>query len=685
MLNFFKKPVNSEFENASFSRQEVEAINQLTQNVTSTLDLDELLQKSTNEIVDVLRLHGCILFLVNEENKDLVFTKTISQSRQSRMALHLLKTDSFLDRLKVSINEKENLVVDTIINSKVNFSNSLAKFTTGVLDKKLVTTIQKLTFTGSCLSVPISYKERNIGALLLTKSNKEDDFDRELPIIKIYASQIGIALANAELYKKQHQQLEDLEARNKQLQLINEFTNKIMATLDVDEIAQNALDNIPQTLGFLGALYNTVDIEKRKIRLTAYTKTKISEAAFRMMPKDPFDYEINLDDPETKDHLYSRVYTEGKIIITDSFLELTKGVAPDIVGKQVAKYLGVKSMVTLPIRSKNEIIGIIAYIIATKSPSELTEFDLDTMSIISNQIGIALDNASLYNKAKVALEQLEIANQELEEKYQYEKDMMGIMGHELRTPMTVAKGMSELLIAKVNKNEYDSAYFHDKIHKVHDSILKESDLIQTMLSASHVDNSKLNLQIMPVDLIEVIEYGMSAFKKDAETKGLILTFEKLTEDIPHVMSDPNRAQEIINNLISNAVKYTDKGVVKVSITNEEENVVVNVQDTGYGIPVEEMNNLGKKFYRIHQHLDQYKDIVRAGGTGLGLYVVKGVLKALGGELRVESVVDKGSTFSAVFPKSDKHQENVILTEKPVDESDMFEKMGFKSVKEVHGS
>ncbi len=279
------------------------------------------------------------------------------------------------------------------------------------------------------------------------------------------------------------------------------------------------------------------------------------------------------------------------------------------------------------------------------------------------------------SKVKSATAKIRKQKAIIEEKYRVERDMMGIMGHELRTPITVARGMTELLLAKVNSGqELDLTYLKEKLEKIHISITKEADLIQTMLSTSHVDNSKINLQATQFNLVDTIEFSLQAYQKDAEAKQLKLTFENHKPEGFVITNDPNRVQEIVNNLISNAIKYTHQGSVTVTLDEKDGKVIFSVKDTGIGIPKKELQNIGKKFYRVHQHLDSSHTIVRAGGTGLGIYVVKGLLKAMGGELLIESEVNVGSTFTAIFPiVIETNQSSVPVA----DSADMFIKLGLK--------
>ncbi|MFW5720524.1 MAG: sensor histidine kinase [Candidatus Dojkabacteria bacterium] len=288
----------------------------------------------------------------------------------------------------------------------------------------------------------------------------------------------------------------------------------------------------------------------------------------------------------------------------------------------------------------------------------------------------------LHEEQKQFSEKLQVkvqeATAELREKYQQEKDMIGIMGHELRTPMTIAKGMQERIIQKIKENKYEPEYFLDKSEKVYDSIVRESELIETMLETSHIDNKKFNILLMPTSIESLIEYSKNAYRKEAENKGLKLVVEK-DSNIPKVVTDTNKMQQVLNNLVSNAVKYTPGGYVKIVLRKDANAIYIDVKDTGIGIPKKELKNLGKKFYRVNQYLDKHSSVVRAGGTGLGLYVVKGILKALHCELEVKSEEGRGSTFTVVIPihsHFDKDFQSQMESTMG-DDVDMFAKMGLK--------
>jgi len=261
-------------------------------------------------------------------------------------------------------------------------------------------------------------------------------------------------------------------------------------------------------------------------------------------------------------------------------------------------------------------------------------------------------NEVLQQKLDVATEELRKQKDEVEDRYRTEKDMVGIMGHELRTPLTTARGFLEIILtkAKANPNTPVNSYQH-YLDNIYDAFKREVDLVQTMLSTSHVDNNKLKLDLVEVDLEGIIKGTIQDFLPDAEKKSLGFEYHPM-ENLPHIKSDPSRTIEVTNNLVSNAVKYTPKGRVDIYVSYDDQFVYFSVKDTGEGIPPEEIPNIGKRFYRVQNYLSADQTIVRPGGTGLGMYIVKAILAAAGGELRIESTVGQGSTFTAVFVRWD---------------------------------
>lgn len=349
----------------------------------------------------------------------------------------------------------------------------------------------------------------------------------------------------------------------------------------------------------------------------------------------------------------------------------------------------------LPLNRKVQLNGII--IIGNKgNNSALSVEDMDFLEDIIANASVAIGRSILYEevnkfnetlKDKVAAQTRDLKEKVelLNEARRKEHDMIDIMGHELRTPITIIKNYYELLnpllanTAFYKSTERTSVKYKEYLKVIGKSIDREIKLINTLLSATKLDDGQLVLNKEAVDIVSVIEDGILGQSKNAKEKGIYLKFEKPSDykDYPKIYADKIRIHEIIDNLLNNAVKYTEKGGVLITLKNEAKYAKINIIDTGIGIHENDIKNLGKKFYRSKQYIAEGKDttpLVRPGGTGLGLFVTFGLVKAHGGDIRVESKLGKGSTFSLSLPFVNGDEEK---DSKLVQSNDMFERLGLK--------
>lgn len=264
-----------------------------------------------------------------------------------------------------------------------------------------------------------------------------------------------------------------------------------------------------------------------------------------------------------------------------------------------------------------------------------------------------------------------------------ERDMIDIMGHELRTPASVVKMNVDLLQrwkTRVGKESEDINTWEDfnkYIMRISDSIENEIGIINTLLTSAKLEGNKLELNKTHVDVIKAVQLSLEGHMKEIEQKGLNIKFDENIRDIPKVLADKGRFQEIVDNLIGNAVKYTHQGGVAINCSVIGDFVKVSVIDTGQGISQEDINQLGQKFYRTNQYIKEeskrVSTLVRPGGTGLGLYVVFGLIRAHGGTVNVSSVIGKGSVFSFTMPIA----HGQLIEEDTIYGGNMFDKMKLK--------
>jgi heavy metal sensor kinase len=210
--------------------------------------------------------------------------------------------------------------------------------------------------------------------------------------------------------------------------------------------------------------------------------------------------------------------------------------------------------------------------------------------------------------------------------------------HELKTPLCALKGEAEVLLSKNRPaEEYQEGlgHFIERIDQLNRMI---NDLI--LLSKFDSSQLELNMSSLRLDLL-LLDIG-NLFKVLAEQKGINLQMDGVQEVT--MMGDKVRLQQLFTNLIDNAIKYTSQGSIRVTIKKDEENAVVQVADTGIGIPHKEQEKIFKRFYRIDKSRSK-----ESGGVGLGLSIAEWVVHAHRGRIEVESEVNKGSIFTVYLP------------------------------------
>lgn len=259
-------------------------------------------------------------------------------------------------------------------------------------------------------------------------------------------------------------------------------------------------------------------------------------------------------------------------------------------------------------------------------------------------------NRILEEKVEKATSELKEKNIKLAEKIEFERDMLDILGHELRTPLSIVRNavfMNRYLLKTPNP-EINKIMKYNEMAVEH--VTREIGLLETMLSATKIDNDRLQINFEKVDLIDVVNDSLEGLKSKAIEKGLKMEFIKPKKCF--VIADRTRIQEVADNLIDNAIKYTDSGKVEIEIIVERSISRLLIKDTGRGIPKDEIEKLGQKFYRVDNYLkgsaNNEDRIVRPGGTGLGLYVTFTLVKAMKGRIEIESTLGKGSIFTIVL-------------------------------------
>jgi two-component system phosphate regulon sensor histidine kinase PhoR len=221
------------------------------------------------------------------------------------------------------------------------------------------------------------------------------------------------------------------------------------------------------------------------------------------------------------------------------------------------------------------------------------------------------------------------------------QDFVANVSHEFRTPLTAIQGFAETLLGGALEDPANREHF---VEIIRDHATRLARLTEDLLKLSRIEAGKLDLEFRPVSVYQLVQSCVETARFKAARKELTLEI-RIPEGLPSVQGDSNGLQEVLQNLLDNAVQYTPAGGrLEVSASNQGGTVRLTVSDTGIGIPQAEQERIFERFYRVDAARSR-----EAGGTGLGLSIARHIVEAHDGLLWVESAVGEGSHFHFNIP------------------------------------
>lgn len=231
---------------------------------------------------------------------------------------------------------------------------------------------------------------------------------------------------------------------------------------------------------------------------------------------------------------------------------------------------------------------------------------------------------------------------ELKRMATYRREFLADVSHELKTPIFAAQGFVYTLLDGAVKDKKVRGKFLKKAAKSLDGL---EMLVNDLLTLSHIEAGEIKMHFEEIDLLALVEDVFDQFEGKVDKKNIDLQFDKTYESPIKVIADYQRIYQVIVNLISNAIKYSDENTeIVVGFEITEKDVTIAIQDHGAGISPEHIKRIFERFYRIDKSRSKER-----GGTGLGLAIVKHIIEAHGSSVSVTSTVGKGSLFSFKLP------------------------------------
>lgn len=483
----------------------------------------------------------------------------------------------------------------------------------------------------SFIALPLLTENEVIGLLGIAFMEEYNFSDNET-FLATLANAISIGTKNVLFYQEIKQHREGLSK-------LLESSKILTSSIDLQAVLQAASDGVIKLMGMDSAAIYL--IEGENLHLLAATP--------KLSPDFPDEFRCAplSDHP----HIREAVSSGLSVILHDTEVaDLTEA------ERAICQARNLRTILYLPLISEGKIIGILI-VSSIGNPRLISDLEIDLCHTLSNLVGLSIENARLYESAKRHAEELEQrvkertldlehANIRLQDADRLKSVFLASMSHELRTPLNSIIGFTGILLMGLTGELQPE-------QKKQLLIVKQSanhllSLINDVLDISKIEAGKVEIFCEKFVLNKLVADIIKSFKQAVEDKGISL-FAEINKNIT-IFNDERRIRQVLINLINNAIKFTDKGAVKVigkKLNNK--NFQIQVRDTGCGIKAEDLRRIFEPFQQIYMSLTKKHE-----GTGLGLYLTKKIVALLGGGINMKSEYGKGSEFVVTLPL--KHKE-----------------------------
>lgn len=362
-----------------------------------------------------------------------------------------------------------------------------------------------------------------------------------------------------------------------------------------------------------GAILDVVTGTRFLRRVPASTGNATLDAALGAVARIPLD----MDSPSRVVDVLRHAEVEHVAEVTDEWLEAHTA---DAAAFARMRALGMRSLLLLPLVAREHVLGVLQ-IFRTAGAAPFTDLERAIAEELALRAAFALDNARLYETAQAATKARDHA--------------LGVVSHDLRNPISAIGMSARALLAATAEADAPR-------RELAENIVTSQELTQRMirdlLDVANIEVGRLSVERRAEELPPILERAVALFRRESTERGVVLALEPLPK-LPTISGDAERLVQVLSNLLSNALRYSERGGrITVRAEAQGDEVRVSVEDTGSGIAPASMPLIFERYWTV-------RGTAPKGGTGLGLAIARGIVEAHGGRLWAESEVGKGSTFS----------------------------------------
>ncbi len=449
-------------------------------------------------------------------------------------------------------------------------------------------------------------------------SYKDDRFEAWYDI-RIYPNENGISVFFQDITEQKRSQ--------KQKEMLLEVSHVINVAPHLDELCLNAGERIAQFM----------EIPVKFVCIYRYDQRS---SLLHLMAPSLVDVRV---DPEIEHQI---VHEKTNTIAVQTALNRKIIVSDELSRSSIAAYflsetetLKLKTLISIPLLVQNELQGVLE-VLSPKVDKYVTE-ELKMLSIISNELAIGMSRKRLMDEITIKNIELENEKKRTDDANETLKRFLATFSHELRAPLNAIVGFSEILTTQLS--DLPAEKVTDFMKNIHESGKHLQGLINDILDLSKIEAGKLELHVEAYPIAYFTESVQRVMQAAVQQKNIKLKFD-IAPEIDQLVVDQTRFKQILVNLVSNAVKFSNpNGNVLVSFRRFINEIEVSVKDEGIGIKPEDQSKLFQAFQQ-GKNSHSVKE-----GTGLGLVITKRLVELHGGHIWVESEFGKGSTFTFRIP------------------------------------
>ncbi len=462
--------------------------------------------------------------------------------------------------------------------------------------------------------IPLVVRGEAIGAFGVEDDSERPFTPEETEFLNAIAEQVSEALEAARLFEQTQDALTGQEQLASELSTVAEVSTAASTILEVNQLLQTVVELVKARFDLYHAHIYLVD----EARNTLVLRAGAGDVG-QIMVLEGREIAYNAESLVARAARTQEGFIENDVRKIIDFLP--HPLLPET-----------RSEMAIPLIVGGQLIGVLD--LQSDKTDFFTEEAMQVQRTLASQIAVAVQNASMY------ADQVETASK-LRQVDKLKSEFLASMSHELRTPLNSIIGFADVLLEGLDGDLNER--MEQDVRLIRDSGAHLRDLIGDILDMSKIEAGRMELRYEEIDMHQLAHDILATARSLAKEKNLELNLN-LDENVTTITADRTRMRQVLWNIMGNAIKFTEKGSVTLSMKAERDMLRISIRDTGIGIKPEDMAAVFEQFRQIDGSLNR-----SVGGTGLGMPITKKLIELHGGEIGVDSVMGQGSTFWFTVP------------------------------------